>query len=177
MYNACTAGFIMLPNGANIVPITYGTVHARNAPARAYRRGIGPCRGHPVQVAQLCAPGARAVVRTQRAGQPRADASPLGATVPFGVPVRIARARPGRWNRSAWRVDQRHATADGRFAFDARSVFHGAPSPLSGEHARRPRLRAAVGHLVSAGDRRPVELRLSRADRGSRRSVLTEDVR
>ena len=90
---------------------------------------------------------------------------------------RVVRAVPAgvcRRHRAAWRVDARHAASHRRFAVDARRVLDRAPSALRRQHARGAGMRAAVGNVVSAADRRVVELHLPRAHRRTRRSLSSE---
>ena len=89
----------------------------------------------------------------------------------------LAAARVCRRHRAARRIDARHAAPDGRFAVDARRVLDRAPSAVPRQHARGAGVRAALGHVVSAADRRAVELHLSRAHRRARRSISAERVR
>ena len=113
-------------------------------------------------------------VRAQRVRRSPADAIRMGARLLCGGALRAAVARVCRRHRAARHIDARHAAPDGRVAVDARRVFDRAPSALCREHARRARMRAALGHVVSAAHRRAVELHLSRAHRRARRSVSAD---
>ena len=129
------------------------------------------------RLAQLHAARAGPAVRAQPDGRSRAD--PFAwELVCFGVALcGLLHARVCGWHRAARRVDARHAASDRGIAVDARGVLDRAPSAVPREHARGARVRAAVGHMVSAADRRAAELHLSRADRRAGRSVSAERVR
>ena len=112
-------------------------------------------------------------VLDDRAPTPRC----VGARLLCGRTLRAAPARLRRRHRAAGRVYARHAPPDRRVALDARRVLDRATSALRREHARGAGVRAAVGHVVPAVDRRAAELHLSRAHCRSRRGLSSERVR
>src|SRR5215203_5410930 len=153
MYDGCTADlkmFLMRPNRANIVPITYGTVHARSATESSNQRVSAGFRGCPFQVAQLHAAGADSAVYPERHGRARANTVQLGAPVFRGFIDRAFRSRICCRDRASRSFNARNTRTDSRLPVDPRSVLDCASSTICGEHAHRTGMRAVVRYLVPA---------------------------
>src|SRR5688500_5339970 len=138
MYARCTAVLSMVPipsDRANIVPITYGTVHARNPAFQPHYGAAAHHWGHSVSAPQLYATRAGAVLCAQPVRRRRADHVRVGAGVFRRSVVWLVPARMGCRYRASWRVDARYAPPDGGVIVDARRVLGRASSAVPGEHA------------------------------------------
>ena len=168
MYARCTAVFKMVPilsDRANIVPITYGTVHARNPPSAQSPSSCPSletrCSGGAVTCRSCSCRCLCSACSTERPPTPFA-----WEFVCFVVALsRLVPARLRRRHGASWRLHAGHAPADGGLAVDARRVLGRAASAVPREHARRARMRAALGHMVPAADCGAAQLHLSRAHR------------